>query len=217
MHAEAVAARRELSLLDDRDIPLRTRMQCALANSLFDGSRTVALLTELKTVSQRAGFAGLAALCDVHITDQLLVESRFDEVVATAQRFLDAGEARPRVKGLMLHNQALALVRLGQISDASVGARAALRMLPNYAHVIVGTLALAAALESRMADAALMSGYAERVRLMRNQTADFAEAAAIDQTAALLRDALSAPALDDLLRAGASMSTAAIMELALGV
>ncbi|MFL6664519.1 MAG: ATP-binding protein [Rhizobacter sp.] len=215
MQAEAAQAREQLAQLDDRDVPLRTRLSCTFTNSLFDRSRTVPLLQELESVAQRAGFKGLVALCRVHITDQLLVESRFEEAVTTAQRFLDEGESRPRVKGLLLHNQALAQVQQGRLREARVGAVAALRMLPTYAHVIVGTLALAYALEGRLTDAAVLTGYAAQVRLKRDQSPDQAEAAAIEQTKALLADGLSPQTLQDLLRGGAGMSTAAIMELVL--
>ena len=216
MQAEAEEARRQLSLIDEREVPLRTRLLCIVKTSSFDGSRTVARLSELEAVARRAGYDGLAALCRVHITDQLLVESRFEEVAATAQRFLDDGESRPRVKGLFLHNQALALVQLGRIGEACACARAALRALPSYAQVIVGTLAFAAAQEDRLVDAALMTGYAARVRRDRAQSPDQAEAAAIEWTTTRLRGGLAAQRLQELLDAGASMSTAAIMQLALG-
>jgi predicted ATPase/DNA-binding winged helix-turn-helix (wHTH) protein len=218
MQAEAEQARQQLLRIDDRHVPLRTRLACIITTNLFDASgRTIQRLQELEAVARRAGYDALAALCRVHITDQLLVESRFDDVVATVQRFLDEGESRPRVKGLFLHNLALALVQLGRIGEARTHARAALRAVPNFAHNIVDSLALAAAHEDRLADAALLAGYAAYVRRQRDESPDRAEDAAIAQTAARLRTGLPPARLEDLMAIGAGMSTAAVIELALAV
>jgi predicted ATPase/DNA-binding winged helix-turn-helix (wHTH) protein len=216
MEVEASQARTRLSRIDPRHVPLRTRLSCTILNSLFDGSgRTIARLQEFEALAQRAGYDALSALCRVHITDQLLVESRYDDVVATVRRFLEDGESRPRVKGLFLHNQALALSQLGRIDEACASARAALRAVPNYAHIILITMSLAAAHDDRLTDAALMTGYATRVRRERDENPDQAEGIAIERTIARLRACLPAARLDELMAIGAGMSAAAIIELAL--
>ena len=146
-------------------MPLRSRLTCEIAAGLQHGrTRSVARLQELEDMARRSGFGALAAVCRARITDELLIERRFDDVVASAQRFLDAGEFRPRVRGLILLNQALALVQLGRAREAHGAARAALRALPSSSYVVAATFALAAARDGRLSEAALMTGYAERAR-----------------------------------------------------
>lgn len=216
MRGEADLARERLARLDSRSVPLRTLLSCTIVNNLFgEGGRTIARLQEIEAVTQRAGYDALAALCRVHMTDQLLVESRFDDVIATVNRFLDEGESRPRVKGLFLHNQALALSQLGRFDEAGASARGALRAIPNFAHIILITMALAAAHDDRLLDAALMTGYAARVRRERDESPDPAEQIAIERTMLRLQSSLPAAQLEELLAMGSGMSTAAIIELAL--
>jgi hypothetical protein len=215
-HDEAAQAWSLLREIDEREVPLRTRLSCTIANSLFyGGSRTLERLQELEEIAHRSGYDALAAVCRVHITDELLSRSRFDEVVETAQRFLDAGEFRPRVKGLILNNQALAFVQLGRVQEARAAARSGFRALPSSAHNIVDTFALAAAREGRFIDAALMAGYCTRARQERDESPDPAEAAAIEETHARLKDGLAAARLDELMRVGSSMSTADMLQMAL--
>ena len=166
-------------------------------------------------MARRAGFQALAAICRVQITDRLLIERRFEDVIAAVQRFLDDGELPPRVQSLILSNQALALVRLGRTSEAYGPARAALRALPSSTCGIVDTFALAATNEGRMVDAALMAGYAARLRRERDESPDPAEAASIADSVARLGDRLAADRLDELMRVGASMSAVDILALAI--
>lgn len=143
----------------------------------------------------------------------MLIERRFEEVIAAVQRFLDDGELPPRVQSLILSNQALALVRLGRVSEAYGPARAALRALPSSTCGIVDTFALAATHEGRIVDAALMAGYAARLRRERDESPDPAEAASIADTIARLREALAADRLEELMRVGSCMSAVDILAL----
>lgn len=205
----------ELQRMDDRDVPLRTRLFCTITAGLqYESIRPVARLEELEDMARRAGFQALAAICRVQITDRLLIERRFEEVLAAAQRFFDDGELPPRVQSLILNNQALALVRLGRVSEAYFPAQAALRALPSSTCGIVDTFALAATNEGRMVDGALMAGYAARVRRERDEDPDPAEADAIADTIAKLRHGLAQERLEELLRVGSFMSAADILALA---
>ena len=213
---EAAQAWRLLRQIDDRKLPLRTRLSCTIGHSLFHGDTgSVDRSKELEEIARRSGYAALAAVCRIHITDRLLSESRFEEVVEHAERFLHAGEFRPRVRGLILSNQALALVQLGQVGEARGPARAALRALPSSAHLIIGTFALAAARDGELVPAALMTGYCDRVRSERDERPDTPEAAAIAETVARLKQGLPAERLDELMRAGSALSAADALEMAL--
>jgi hypothetical protein len=163
----------------------------------------------------RAGFEALAAVCRVQITDRLLVERRFEDAVETSQRFLDAGEFRPRARGLILSNQVLALVQLGLLQKARLAAHAALRALPSSSYVLVDTFALAAAREGRLVDAALMTGFGARVRHERDELPDPAEAVAIAETAARLKEGLEPERLAELIRLGATMAAADVLNMAI--
>jgi hypothetical protein len=186
-----------LQRIDDREVPSRTRLFCTITAGLqYDSIRPVARLEELEDTARRAGFQALAAICRVQITDRLLIERRFEDVIVAVQRFLDDGELPPRVQSLILSNQALALVRLGRTSEAYGPARAALRALPSSTCGIVDTFALAATNEGRMVDAALMAGYAARLRRERDESPDPAEAASIADSVARLGDRLAADRLD---------------------
>lgn len=215
MQAQAQQAWVALQQIDDSQVPLRTRLFCAVTCGLqYAGTRTVARLREIEDLAQRAGFDTLAALSRLHITDELLIEGRFDEVVDATGRFLP-GEFRPRVRGMLLVNLVLALVQLGRRLEAPASAHAALRALPSATHLVVGTFALAAAREGRHAAAALMAGYVDRVRRTRDERADPAEATAEAETAARLQAVLDVSRLQDLQRAGAAMSAPEVLAVAL--
>ncbi len=216
MQAQAHEAWAALQHIDDSRVPLRTRLFCAITGGLqYAGARTLPRLQELQAMAERSGFHTLAALCRLHITDELLILGRYDEVVEAAQRWLQ-GEFRPRVRGLMGANGVLALVRLSRREEATAMAHAALRAFPGTTHLVVVGFALAAACQERYADAALMCGYTDAARRARDERADPAEAAAEAETAALLRAALDAPRLAQLQRSGAAMSAAEVLAIALG-
>jgi predicted ATPase/class 3 adenylate cyclase len=211
---EVNKARAMFQQIDARTVPLRTRLFCSITAGSQHG-RTMARLKELEEIAHRSGFEALAAACRTHITDELLIEGRFEEAVETAQRFLDAGEFRPRDRALILNNQALALVQLGRVRHAHEPSRAALRALPSAAHTIVDIFALAAAREGRFVDAGLMFGYGDKVRRERDRQSDPAEAAVIAETGAALKQALAAERLEELMQLGASMKTSDVLALAI--
>lgn len=215
----AAEAQRCWALLRDIDparVPLRWRLTGEIAVGLQYGERRqLQRLRELEELARRAGFTALAAVCRARITDALLIEQRYDEVVDCARRYVEAGESRPRTRGLILHNLALALVRLGRTDEAVQAAREALRALPGSAYVVADTLALAAARDGRLTEAALLCGYGERVRGERDERPDPAEAEAIAETAARLHAGLDGARIAELMRAGAELSVADVLALAL--
>jgi predicted ATPase/DNA-binding winged helix-turn-helix (wHTH) protein len=205
-----------LQRANEREVPLRTRLFCAITAGLqYELVQSGARLSELEGIARRAGFDALAAICRVQITDRLLIEGRFEEAVATAERFLADGGLRPRSQSLILNNQSLALVRLGRTAEAYPPARRALRALPGLTYGIVDTLALAAIREGRFVDAAMMAGHTAKVRRDRDESPDPAEAAAIAESLAILGDRLGGERLDELMRVGASMTTPDILSFAL--
>lgn len=212
-------ARRCEALLREIDtgrVPLRWRLTASIAiGRQYVPEHDVRRFEELEQLAQRAGYAALASVCRTRVTDALLVERRYAEVVERAQRYIDAGESRPRARGLILHNLALALVRLNRGAEARRAARAALRALPSSAYVLADSFALAAALDGRPTEAALLAGYGERVRAERDEQADPAEAEAIAETAARLRAALGPDRLAELMRAGAELSQVDVLALAI--
>ncbi|NRF71535.1 winged helix-turn-helix domain-containing protein [Aquincola sp. S2] len=202
--------------IEDRQLPLRTRLTCIVAAGFqYERSRTIGRLREIETIAERAGFDALAAVCRVQITDELLIERHFEEAVEAAQHFVDDGNLRPRVRALILCNQALALVQLGRCQAAYAPARAALRALPSLAYLAADIFALAAAREGRHVDAALISGFGSEVRHERDEEPDPAEAAVINETTARLEQAMSAEKLRELRRIGATMSINDAMAIAI--
>lgn len=201
---QALAMLREI---DDRQVPLKLRLFCAIGAGLqYEGGRDLVRMQAWHDTALRAGFDMLAAVCRAHITDELLIQGRFQEVVDRADEYVAAGEPCPRVNAIILVNQILARVQLGQTGQAFLQARTVLRAMPSVAYLVVAAFALAAAREGRHADAALMTGYCARVRQERDQRADPAEAAATAETARLLAGALAADALHELLQMGAALS-----------
>ncbi len=213
---EAQEAWRTLQQIDDRTVPLRSRLSCSIsAGFRYEGAFTVDRLEELEDMALRAGFDALAAVCRVQMTDRLLIERRFVDVVEVAQRALVEGDLRPRARGFILTNQVLALVQLGRVPEARESARLALRALPSAAYVLIDTFALAAARQGRISDAALMAAFGAKVRRDRDELPDPAEAAAIEETASLLRAALSSARFDELARVGAAMNADEVLTMAL--
>jgi predicted ATPase/DNA-binding winged helix-turn-helix (wHTH) protein len=217
MLEEAKRAAQLLQQMDDRVVPLRTRLFCAATASLqYQGTRTVESLQELEQLARHAGLDSIAAVCRVHVTDELLIERRFEEVVEAARRFLP-GESRSRMRALISVNEVLALVQLGRVTEAFGPARAALRALPRANHLVITPFALAAARAQQFVDAALMAGYCAKARRERDERPDPAEAAAVDETVSLLSDALTAQRLDELMRVGSAMPAADVLAIALPV
>ncbi len=196
-----------LKALDEQPVSLRTRLFCGIsAGLLHRPDRTLTTMRELEQLAEGAGFDGMAAVCRVNITDMLLGLGENEEVVIVARRILRVGDRLPRVRAALLHNEVLALIRLGRAEEALTPARAAFQAMPHAAHFLIDSFALAAARERRFADAAILHGCGTRIRQERREQPDRAEAASIAETTALL-----APAIDDgqraeLMRLGASMT-----------
>jgi hypothetical protein len=212
---QAEAAWAALCELDDARVPLRTRLTCAINSGLYySGTRTVAKLRELESISRASGFESLAEVCRVHVTDQLLIESRFAEAAEQASQYLDAGTSGPRMAALLRHNLSLALVHLDRVPAARDHAREAVRIMPASAYIAVDTFAFAAAREGNLERAAVLSGYAERIKRERDERADPAEAHVVAETARRLAEGVAADRLKELLKLGAAMSPTQVVALA---
>jgi hypothetical protein len=207
MMAQTMETAAALSEIDEEQVPLRSRLFRAITAGLqYAGDRTVERLHELHDLARRSGYDTLAAVCRVHITDQLLIDGRFEEMVEAARQFDAANEPRPRVRATIQANLVLALIRLGRVAEAAEPARAVVRTLPHATFHILAAFALAAVRQRNFHDAAMMMGYYDRVRRDRDQRADPAEAAADTEIADALVAALPAARLAELRRLGSALS-----------
>jgi len=208
MMAQAREAASTLAQIDEDAVPLRTRLfrACMAGLQYADGERTVARLQELHDLAARSGYDTLASVCRAHITDQLLIERRFEEVVVLVQRFEEAGEKRPRVRAMLMVNLVLALVQLGRAGEAAGPVKIIVSTLPSSAYHVVRAFALAAVRERNFGDAALLMGYADRVHRDREQHSDPAEAAAEEEILHALSQALDPSALADKRRLGRALT-----------
>ena len=215
LRASALEAWESFHRIDDSGLPLRTRLFCAiLAGLQYEGTHRLDSFKEWERIGARAGFNALGAVCRAHITNELLISGDFQEAVDASQRFL-LDELPPRAKAAILHNQVLALVRLGRAHDALEPARSSLRILPNKAHLVTDAFALAAAMTGKMVDAALLYGYGAKVRQDHDKFPDPAEAKAISETMALIRGALAEDRVAELTGMGAAMSSSEALAIAL--
>ena len=200
--------------IDARRIPRYTRLFCALSVGLqYGGTRSLEKMEQMEAECRRAGFTTLAAVCRMQITDELLVQGRFDEVVTRANTYLGAGEYRPLVIGLLLQNQILAMIRLGRTQEAYEPARRAARCLPHWTHMIVTPFCLAFAASQRHEEACLLVGFCEEARKRNDEIPDLSEARAADEAIALLRGSLDAALYEVLVSAGAAMTPSEALAL----
>jgi hypothetical protein len=200
--------------LDDHPVSLRTRLFCGIsAGLLHRPGRTLSYMRELEQLAAGAGFDGMAAVCGANITDKLLSLGENEAVLAYAQRIRRLGDGLPRVRAAVLHNEVLALIRLGRVEDAYEPASLAFQAMPHAAHFLIDSFALAAAREGRSADAAILHGCATRIRRERCEQPDRAEAASIEETSTLLAQALEPPRHAELLRLGGAMSATEVMTI----
>jgi len=208
MMAEAREAAAAIAEIDEDAAPLRTRLfrACMAGLQYADGQRTTERLQELHDLAARSGYDTLAAVCRAHITDQLLIEGRYAEVVESVRRFEAAGEPRPRVRATLLINLVLALVQLGRAEEAGEPARVVVRTLPAAAYHLMTAFALAAVRAGNFDHAALMMGYCDRVQRDREKHADPAEAAAEDEIVRALSAALAPAQLAEKRRLGGALS-----------
>jgi len=212
---QAQQAWHELLQIDVRRLPLRTRLSAQINTGLQYGSRPDTVrMEELRDLAERSGFHTLGAVCRVRLTDALLIEGQFEQVVHSGQLSLQGREFGPRLKGLLLCNQVLALVQLQRLAQAREVARMALQALPGAAYVVIDIFALAAARQGRLAEAAMLNGHAQRVRSERDESADPAEDLAIRETEQRLTSGLSEGRRQELMQTGAAMATPEALALA---
>ena len=211
--AQARECRERLQAMDGGDVPVRTRLMAAITLAP-SGEESLARLHSLHDMSRNAGFDTLAAICRAHLTDRLLIERRFAEAAELAASYIEAGEALPRARALILNNLAQALIELGRFAEAHAAARAALTALPSLVAMVIDVFASAALKQGRQADAAVLHGFGDRLRADRDQAPDLAEAATIAATRAQLEAAFSAARLEELCRIGAALSSAEALALA---
>jgi len=203
----AQAAWARLQQFDDRQLPLRTRLFCAIsAGLLYRAELTIERTQELERLAEGAGFAAIAAICGCNLTDKLLVAGRFPEVVATTDRLLRSVGHLPRATAFMLHNKAAALIRMGAFEDAYATGYLAFQAMPAVARFLVDTFAFGAMREGRLADAAVLHGCGTRLRRERHEHPDVSEAAALAETEARLRAGMGDAQREELMALGAAMA-----------
>ena len=200
--------------IDESKVSLRARLTChSTVALLFDGGRSVERLEELHRIAQHAGFDAQAAVCRLHITDELLLRDSFEDVVKTTERMLQTGEPLVRVRATMYYNRSHALVRLGFIEEAKRSAQAALRAWPGYAHAVMDLFAVVAVQNGFIEDAALMAGCSARIKRERHLH-DAYEATMILETLEGLERELGHPRTVELMRQGSEMATLDVLALA---
>jgi predicted ATPase/DNA-binding winged helix-turn-helix (wHTH) protein len=205
-----------LRQIDEERVPLRIRLRSQGTVGLdFDDNSKVERLQELQRVARQAGFDAQASACRVNLTNQLLIQRRYEEAVATAREMLEVDDPHLRTRAMMWQNLALALVRLGRTDEARAAARGMLRVLPGAAHMVLDLFALDAARAGRLHDAALMAGCSASFSRERDRHSDAPEAAVIADTLPLLEQGLGHERCSGLMQAGAAMSTASLLAMAL--
>ena len=203
-----------LKSIDESEVSLRARLTChSTASIVFAGGRSVERLEELHRIAHHAGFDLQAAVCRLHITDELLLRGRFEELVETTDRMLEAGEPIVRIRAVMCCNRAHALVSLNRIEEAKSSAQAALRAWPGYAHLILDLFAVVALQNGRGEEAALMAGCSARIKRERDLH-DKSKATIIFETLERLDRELGQQRAAELLHQGAGMPTLDVLALA---
>ena len=214
MQAEAEHARQRLAGLHKPSLPLRLTLFGDLAcGVLRRQDRSGDVLRHREDTAQASGFGVLAALCQVLISDVLLIEGQDEEVVKVTDRAASQCTPYPRLLAPLSHNRALALIRAGRIEPALAAARRALQAVPAHLPSIAAA-ACAAAQAGRQEASALLIGYVEARHAERAEGHDPAEAAMFAATLRDLSAALTAPQLDALRRQGASLSPAEMLAIA---
>lgn len=207
MHDAAQLAWARLQDVDDREVPLRTRLFCAISAGLMRRPGfSVVRMQELVRLAEDAGFQAIAAIGDCNLTNMLLIAGRNAEAVATADHLLRVSGHLSRARAFILHNKAVALIRMGRHEDAYEVARLAFEAMPGVAHFLVDAFALVAVREGRFTDAALLHGCSTRIRVALHEQPDTSEADAIAETTARLESAFSDAELAELMELGATMS-----------
>lgn len=211
---EAAALWERLRGIDERQVPLRGRLGCAVLITFhFDDRQRLERTRQLLRVAERAGYDSLAAACRLNATDELLRQERYAEAAQAAAKH-DGAEPSLRVPALIAYNRALALVRLGRLDEAAQAAAAVIRVLPAAAHVVMDLHANAAAQEARWEDAALIAGRSAAIKREQGLRPEPAEASLIADTERRLHEALGASRCASLMDFGAAMSNLDVLALA---
>lgn len=214
MADQAHAAWARLRQFDDHQLPLRTRLFCAISAGLvYRADFTIERAQELGRMAEGAGFDSIAAICGCNLTDKLLVAGRHAEVVTTTDRLLRSVGHLPRASAFMLHNKAAALIREGRFDDAHLAGHQAFQAMPAIARFLVATFAFGAVREGRLADAAVLHGCGARYLRELHEQLDVSEAAALAETEARLKADMSASQLDELMSLGAAMAAHEALEI----
>lgn len=214
MEARAREMWTRLMSIDESKVSLRARLTChSTASIVFAGGRSVERLEELHRIAHHAGFDLQAAVCRLHITDELLLRGQFEELVEATDRMLQAGEPIVRIRAVMCCNRAHALVSLNRIEEAKSSAQAALRAWPGYAHLILDLFAMVALQNGRSEEAALMAGCSGRIKRERDLH-DKSKAPIIFETLERLDRELGQQRAVELLQQGAGMPTSDVLAFA---
>ena len=215
LRASAQTLWHRLAAIDPARVPLRLRLYCeSTVARHFDPTSTPERLRQLGRMARQAGFDAQAVACDTNLTDALLLQGRFEEVVTAADEALSHRRGGLIGSAFVSHNKAHALVRLGRVDEARAAAGRMLRAAPGQAHMVVDLFALAATQSACWEDAALMAGCSARIKRERDWSADPAEAQLIDETLQALRAALAAADLARLLELGAAMAVSDVLAMA---
>ena len=215
MEARIAALWSRLKGIDEREVPLRSRLSCSITVAThLEADAGVERLWRLQRVAHGSGFDGQAASCQLHITNELLLTGRFEEAANVARGMLrDSTAAGLAMRTVTCQNLALALVRLGRFDEARAPAQSLLRAMPTAAHLVMNLFAWVALRCGRIEDAALIAGRGVQIKRERDWFSEPAEQTLSDETIAELRIKLGEQGLAELLQMGAAMTTADVMAL----
>ncbi len=212
---ERQRAWQRLQRIDANTVSMRARLTFeSSASYLVDAPRSLTRLRELQALAEGAGFEDIIAVCQVNVTDLLMVQGCDEEVVAEAHALLARGIPLPRRRALVSHNLALSLVRLGRVTEACRHALTVWRALPAQAHLVLDLFAFALAREHRLDDAAMVSACSACIRRARDVSPEVSEAELIARTGRYL-EALEPARLAELVRVGETLSADDALRLAL--
>jgi predicted ATPase/DNA-binding winged helix-turn-helix (wHTH) protein len=204
-----------LRAIDERQVPLRLRLTCqSTVDLLFDRAHSIDRMPQLHRLAQQAGFDSQAAICRMNITDNLLRCGRHEEVLTVSDAMLEHDQSLLRVRAVIFHNRAHALVCLGRIDEARAAAKAVLRALPSYAFLVMDLFAMVAARAGRYDDAALLLGRSAKMKNERDMQDEGSEIAMIRETMLQVQRALGEQRAAELMREGALMAVSDVLDKA---
>ena len=215
MEDDAQAVWAQLKQIDEGQIPLRLRLIChSTLVPQFEGGRSVERLQELHRIALQSGFESQAAVCRMYITDVLLRQGRYEEVVDLADGMLQDEEPILRMRAVIHHNRAHALARLGHYVEAQAAAQVLLRAMPSYAFLVLDLFALVSVRKGNHDHAALLLGCSAQVKRVRDLQDEGPELTMVNETLALLTGELGEQRVSQLMGHGASMAAADVLAIA---